>query len=154
MGNQQFIRYISWIHFGVFCNILLHYVIFLYFVTIDYYFILKDLINSWKIADKKIGQIPFKENKKMQYEKSLKWIFNIITLKQRTQLYINIILKKCIDIYHMTIYFENVYVFTGRAIRSQSFKKSDDGDCTLMIQQDMFQLILYQTNQNNFTHYN
>ena len=33
--------------FGVFCNILLYYVIILYFVTINYYFILKDLINSW-----------------------------------------------------------------------------------------------------------
>ena len=60
----------------------------------------------------------------MQYKKSLKRIFNIITLKQRTQLCSNNILKKFIDIYHMTIYFENVYVFTGRAIRSQSFFKS------------------------------
>jgi len=48
--------------FCVFCNILLYYVIILYFVTIDYYLILKDLINSWYIADKKIGQIPFKHS--------------------------------------------------------------------------------------------
>jgi len=46
MGNQQFFgTYCEYI-FGVFCNILLYYVIILYFVTINYYFILKDLINS------------------------------------------------------------------------------------------------------------